>query len=192
MVNMPVLTVIAGPNGSGKTTLTTYLVPKQRVKSVVINPDEIAKQELGSYDCTVQAARIALKRRTDGITALSDIAFETTFSGHTEIAEIKRARTAGYTNVLYYIALNTILDNINRVNERYTQYGHTVYATDVARRFEKSKANLIYHISLFDIAYLFDNSGSKRSRVAIFEHGKLMWLNAKHQNHLFYKKLFNL
>ncbi|MFD0766201.1 hypothetical protein ACFQZI_15165 [Mucilaginibacter lutimaris] len=61
---------------------------------------------------------------------------------------------------------------------------------DLIRRFDKSKANLIKHITLFDRVYLFDNSGSKRSRVAIFNNGKLAWLNAKHKNHPFYKELF--
>jgi predicted ABC-type ATPase len=68
--------------------------------------------------------------------------------------------------------------------------GHYVELEDMIRRFEKSKANLFKHIGLFDKAYLFDNSGCKRSRVAIFENGNLVWLNFKHKKHPFYKELF--
>ena len=82
---MPSLIVIGGPNGSGKTTLTTYLIQKGRIKIPVINPDEIAFNELGSYDFQFKAARVALDRRKEAITTNSDIAFETTFSGNTEI-----------------------------------------------------------------------------------------------------------
>lgn len=41
---MPTLVIIGGPNGSGKTTLTHYLVKKGRIKSVVVNPDELRQK----------------------------------------------------------------------------------------------------------------------------------------------------
>jgi len=60
--NKPTLVVISGPNGSGKTTLASYLLQKKRIKSTIINPDEIALNEFGSYHFHMQAARIALIR----------------------------------------------------------------------------------------------------------------------------------
>jgi predicted ABC-type ATPase len=68
--------------------------------------------------------------------------------------------------------------------------GHSVELADQIRRYDKSKANLLKNILLFNKVYLFDNSGTKRSRVAIFEMGKLVWLNNKHKGHPFYKELF--
>ncbi|MFA6087174.1 zeta toxin family protein [Mucilaginibacter sp.] len=187
---MPSVVVVGGPNGSGKTTLTSHLIQRGRIKTDVINPDSIALNEFGGYQFHVKAARVALEKRHTAIEENSDLAFETTFSGNSEIRDIILARSMGYETVLYYVALQSILDNVIRVEERKTNMGHNVELEDLIRRYDKSKANLIKHINLFDRAYLFDNSGSKRSRVAIFNNGKLSWLNVKHDNHPFYKELF--
>lgn len=83
------------------------------------------------------------------------------------------------------------MDNINRVEEREFDLGHPVDIQDIVRRYDKSKLNLLKHISLFDRVYLFDNSETERSRVAIFESANLLWLNPKHKQHPFYKDLFS-
>jgi|ERR1700744_510533 len=186
---MSLLIIIGGPNGSGKTTLSSYLVEKGRIKSNIINPDEIAFKEFGGYEFQFQAARIALNRRKEAISNNSDIAFETTFSGNTEINEILAAKVAGYKIILYYVALRSVLDNVIRVEQRITNAGHNVETEDISRRYLKSKLNLEKNLKLFDKVYLFDNSGSTRSRVAIFDNGKLLWLNNKHDNHPFYRDL---
>jgi predicted ABC-type ATPase len=187
---MPLLIVIGGPNGSGKTTLTKYLIARERIKSPVINPDEIAFLEFGDYSFHVKAARVALERRKQAIDKRTDFAFETTFSGNSEINEVLAAKSAGYKTLLYYVALESVLDNVARVEERRTNLGHNVEIEDIVRRYEKSKSNLIKNIYLFDKAYLFDNSDTQRSRVAIFENGKLRWSNEKHKHHAFYEDLF--
>lgn len=186
---MPSLIVIGGPNGSGKTTLTSYLIQKGRIKSDVINPDEIALNELGGYEFQFNAARIALNRRKKAIINNSDIAFETTFSGNTEINDILLAKAAGYKLVLYYVALRSVLDNIIRVEQRITNAGHQVEIDDIKRRYLKSKFNLEKNLGLFDKAYLLDNSESMFSRVAIFGNEKLLWINEKHTDHPFYNNL---
>lgn len=186
---MPLLVVIGGPNGSGKTTLTSYLIQRGRIKTTVINPDEIAFKEFGDYDFHVKAARVALGRRKKAIVDKSDFAFETTFSGNSEINEVIAAKSAGYKAVLYYVALQSVLDNVTRVEERRTNLGHHVDIEDIVRRHEKSKANLLKNIDLFDKVYLFDNSDATRSRVAIFENGKMRWSNEKHREHPFYNLL---
>ncbi|CAM3868186.1 zeta toxin family protein [Mucilaginibacter galii] len=187
----PLLVVIAGPNGSGKTTLTSYLIEKKRIKMAIINPDEIAFKEFGSYQHQVKAARLALDRRKTALLNSNDVAFESTFSGNSEINDIKQAIKLGYKVILYYVALQSVLDNVIRVKERQFKLGHNVENGDIIRRFHSSQTNLINYISLFDTAYLFDNSEAVRSRVAIFSHGKASWVNPKHIRHPFYQKLFN-
>jgi predicted ABC-type ATPase len=187
---LPSLIVIGGPNGSGKTTLTKYLIEKGRIKSHVINPDDIALNELGSYKHQVKAGKISLERRINAIDHNQDIAFETTFSGQSELNHVKKAIAKGYQTTLYYIALESNLDNIIRIEERQSNRGHNVITEDVVRRHEKSKQNLFANISLFDKVYLFDNTGRRHSRVAIFIYGKLGWLNPKHKQHPFFKELF--
>ena len=186
---MPILVVIGGPNGSGKTTLTSYLKAKGRIKTGVINPDEIAINQFGSYSYQIKAAKIALQERKYSIANKNDFAFETTFSGNSELGDILKAKSLGYQIVLYYVSLPSVIDNINRIRERETNLGHKVDLPDTIRRYEKSKHNLLKYIDLFDSAYLFDNSGSDRSRVAIFKNGKMLWINFKHKNHPFFTEL---
>ncbi|OOQ57642.1 zeta toxin family protein [Mucilaginibacter pedocola] len=186
---MPTLVIVGGPNGSGKTTLTKHLIKRGRIKTHVINPDDIAKIELGSFNFRVGAAKLALERRHQALSINADFAFETTFSGKSEINDCIAAKAAGFKTILYYITLTSVMDNINRVEERELNLGHPVDVEDIARRYNKSKANLSSHISLFDRVYLFDNSKTERSRVAIFEKGELIWLSPKHKDHSFYKEL---
>jgi len=174
---MSLLVVIGGPNGSGKTTLTKYLVERERINSEIINPDEIAFNEFGDYSFHVPAAKAALERRKHSI------------SQKKEINDVLTAKSAGFTVILYYVALESMLDNLTRVEERTTNLGHHVEREDIVRRHEKSRINLIKHIGLFDKAYLFDNSDIHRSRVAIFENGELRWSNEKHKHHPFYEEL---
>lgn len=116
--SQPLLIVVGGPNGSGKTTLVDYLIYKGKIKSAVINPDEIAKAELGGYQHYLAAARIALERRKKALSDKVDIAFETTFSGNAEVRDIIYAKNQGYKVILYYVSLKSVLDNIIRVEER--------------------------------------------------------------------------
>jgi predicted ABC-type ATPase len=186
---MPELVIVGGPNGSGKTTLTSFLIKHKRIKTAIINPDEIALRLFGGYRFHVKAARVALEARHSAITQKKDFAFETTFSGNSEIRDILAAKSAGYKTILYYVTLESIIDNIIRVKERTDTAGHAVPREDLVRRYEKSRINLIKNIALFDQVYLYDNSWAMRSRVAIFVSGKLLWLNPKHKNHSFYKEL---
>ncbi|AMR30885.1 hypothetical protein A0256_05330 [Mucilaginibacter sp. PAMC 26640] len=188
---MPLLVVVGGPNGSGKTTLTAQLIKRGRIKTAVINPDDIALTEFGSYKFHIPASREALQRRKNALVSKSDVAFETTFSGKSEIADIRAAHKGGYRTILYFVALESLIDNIIRVEERAHNNGHKVELEDMIRRYNKIKLALQNHIALFNRAYLFDNSGTRRSRVAIFEHGNLVWLNTKHENHPFYQHLFS-
>lgn len=187
---MPVLVIVGGPNGSGKTTLTEHLIKRERIKTNVINPDEIAIKEYGSFTFHVKAAKSALQRRNQALSLDADFTFETTFSGRSEITCALAAKAAGYRITLYYIALRSVVDNIIRVQEREHNHGHAVELADQIRRYYKSKANLAVNIQYFDKVYLFDNSGTERSRVAIFENGNLVWLNTKHVNHPFYQDLY--
>lgn len=189
--NQPFLSVIGGPNGSGKTTLAHYLVAKKRVNANIINPDQIAWTEFGSYSFQMQAARVALNRRRASLNLKSDFTFESTFSGNSEIADIKEAKRLRYKVILYYVALQSVIDNITRVKERQTMLGHDVKNDDIIRRYYASRENLIKHIGLFDKVYLFDNSGLSRSRVAILSQGKMAWMNKKHEHHPFFEPLFS-
>ena len=59
----PVLIVVAGPNGAGKTTLTREILNHEWIEGCVyVNPDEIAQDRFGDWNCpeaVLKAARQA-------------------------------------------------------------------------------------------------------------------------------------
>lgn len=71
---MPTLVIVGGPNGSGKTTLTNHLISRGRITTHVINPDNIAKLEFGSYNFHIKAAKVALERREQALNTRLDFA----------------------------------------------------------------------------------------------------------------------
>ncbi|MFD0766202.1 ATP-binding cassette domain-containing protein [Mucilaginibacter lutimaris] len=73
---MPSIVVIGGPNGSGKTTLTSHLIQRGKIKTNVINPDNIALNDFGGYQFHIKAARVALERRVSSINQNNDLAFK--------------------------------------------------------------------------------------------------------------------
>jgi predicted ABC-type ATPase len=87
--------------------------------------------------------------------------------GHSEVNGVLAAKSEGYITVLYYVALESMLDNVIRVDECRTGLGHHVEQEDILRRHKKSKINLLNYIGMFDKANIFDNLRSVRSRVAM-------------------------
>jgi predicted ABC-type ATPase len=94
------------PKWFRKTTLTSYLTERGRLKSAIINPDEIAFKEFGNYNFHIKAARVALGRRKQAIENGENLAFETTFPRNSEINEVVAAKSAGYKTILYMLRWN--------------------------------------------------------------------------------------
>ena len=53
------------------------------------------------------------------------------------------------TVILYYVALQSPLDNIIRVEERHNFLGHNVNNDDITRRYSKSRINLLNNFKTF-------------------------------------------
>ena len=72
---------------------------------------------------------------------------------------MERARTAGYTVSLVFVALNNPDLNVLRVRGRVSLGGHPIPESDVRRRYEKALARLSEAIPLADASLVYDNSG---------------------------------
>ena len=83
---------------------------------------------------------------------------ETVFSDKRKLDFIRLAKSKGYRIYLYFITTSDPLINIERVNARVSQKGHSVPEDKIRSRYYKSLDNLFDGILISDRAYIFDNS----------------------------------
>ncbi len=178
----PFLWVFAGPNGAGKTTLFNDML---RGDIPYVNADEIAHTldpASGGIDA-IRAGRLAISRRNAMIARRECLSIETTLSGNSALAFMKRAKTAGYHLSLAYVGIDTPELSRARIDLRVAAGGHDVPQDAVARRHPDSMRRLSAAMELADNALVFDNSGIERrlllhaagGRAKYISDGKPMW-----------------
>jgi predicted ABC-type ATPase len=104
------------------------------------------------------------------ISKLESFVFETTLSSQQSIRLMKDAKAAGYEVDLYYVALDTVERNIERVKFRVALGGHNIPEDAIRRRHKGSLDNLPKALALADEAVIVDNT-EKVPRV-VFEIGE--------------------
>jgi predicted ABC-type ATPase len=171
---MPELHVLAGPNGSGKSTFTRQVLEGQRSIDYripsVINPDVIAK-ELNPDDpdaAALAAGREAISRRERALHRGENFAIETTLSGHGELELLARAKSAGYSVTMTFVAVESAEMSAARVIARAREEGRTVPVEVVYRRYSRSLANLTASVARVDRIDVYDNSDRELAFVARF------------------------
>lgn len=172
------LIVIAGPNGSGKTTITQSVLSGHKLERddlVIINPDDIAINEFGSWDkdSFIKAANLAEERRFAAISQGEGLLFETVYSTKGKVDFIQHAKEQGYFVSLHFICTTSPAINAMRVAERILQGGHPVPIEKILERYGRSIAMLKHSLTLPDLVQIYDNSGEKPEVVALIKNGKL-------------------
>ena len=140
----PTLCIIGGCNGAGKTTLARELLPRMGLMRF-LNADEIARG-LSPLDPTLsafKAGRLVIEEARTMLAAGTSFALESTLSGGTYVAMLRRAKERGYRIVLHYIAIASADQAVERVRLRVRMGGHHVPAKDVARRYERSRRHFL-------------------------------------------------
>lgn len=84
--------------------------------------------------------------------------FETVMSHPGKIDLLKQASENGFKTYLYYVATEDSAINIERVEIRVENGGHSVPKSKIVERYSKSINNLPKAIELTSRAYIFDNS----------------------------------
>jgi predicted ABC-type ATPase len=173
----PRLIVVAGANGAGKTTLTHRLARRFGAHfGLLLDTDALAKA-LAPDDprrAAIQAARASLTTLNRVLASRERVVVETTLSDHHRHLElIQQAKSQGYAVWLYYVGLENASIHLARVQQRVALGGHDVPATDVLRRFECSRANLLETIRAVDRTMMYHNSGRTLRLVASMERGTL-------------------
>ena len=131
------LYIIAGPNGSGKTTLAKELIKEENI--TFLNADEIAKKL--DDDIGLSAGRVLLARLEECFKCKESMVLESTISGNYHDRIIERAKKEKYKIVFIYIFLDSVEQNLARIEQRVKLGGHNVPEPDVKRRYRRSLHN---------------------------------------------------
>lgn len=172
----PILWVFAGPNGAGKTTLFNDML---RGEIPYVNADEIAIEldpASGSVD-VIRAGRLAVERRNAMIARGESLSIETTLSGSSALAFMRKAKAAGYQISLAYVGIDTPELSRARIDERVAEGGHDVPQDAVVRRHPDSLRRLAAAMELADSTLVFDNSGLERRLLLHVEDGASKYID---------------
>lgn len=127
-----------------------------------IDPDAIARKyssEIKSV-ANIKAGREVVKLCRECIQKGIDFSYETTFSGKTAVARLEAAKSMGYEITMFYVGLNNVALNIERVESRVKSGGHFIDKKDILARSKTSVQNLYDHSDLIDNLILINNTGT--------------------------------
>ncbi|RTL12914.1 MAG: hypothetical protein EKK54_02335 [Neisseriaceae bacterium] len=158
--NIPLAVFLVGTNGSGKSSLRNYLNLSDIQTN--IDPDVLNRVYRAKYPDTyqVEAGKQALKMYDDALKNGLNICLESTLAGRGTMQRIIAAKSAGYFTLAYYIGLNSVELNLERIAQRVARGGHDIPENTVRRRFHESANNLVLVKNYLDEVYLLDNSGA--------------------------------
>jgi len=159
---VPYVVAIAGPNGAGKTTIATTVLSEMLGITQYVNADTIARglSEFDPESVAIEAGRQNLRRLEELASAGESFAFETTLSGKSYAARIKRWKAAGCKFLLFFYWLPDVEIAVERVAERVQSGGHNIPEAVIRQRYERGIANFfeIYR-PLAEAWIVFDNTG---------------------------------
>ena len=142
---MPQVVVIAGPNGAGKTTVSRTLLSEILHSKAFVNADAIAQglNGLAPETQAFQAGRLMLQKLDEFAEAGEDFAFETTLSGRTYAAWLRKLREEGYRVFLFYSWLSSADLAVERVRIRIQTGGHSIPEPTIRSRYVRSWDNFL-------------------------------------------------
>lgn len=161
----PEIVVIAGPNGSGKSTFTEFIVgPNQFADESFeyINADDIQR----STNCEpLEAAIIATEKRETALREGRNFAFETVLSTRRNLDLLIKAKENGYFIRCFYFLTASSSINIQRVNSRVEEGGHSVPEEKIKSRYDKALSLIPELVEVCDSLNIWDNSTEKPYRI---------------------------
>jgi predicted ABC-type ATPase len=158
----PRIYVLAGVNGAGKSSIGGAAF--RGFGADYYNPDEAARALTGANpglaqsDANSEAWHQGRRLLERAIAERLDFAFETTLGGNTIVRLLAQAAAQGAAIHMWYVGLATPELHIARVRSRARRGGHDIPESDIRRRFERSRLNLVYLLPYLAALRVFDNS----------------------------------
>jgi len=159
---IPRIVVLAGTNGAGKSSIGGSAI--RSGGGAYFNPDEsarairLANPALSVSEANSRAWREGVRLLERAIAERLDFTFETTLGGATITALLQRAIESGIEVTVWYVGLATPELHIERVRERVRRGGHDIPETDIRRRYDQSRLNLIRLLPGLAELQVYDNS----------------------------------
>ncbi|WP_307346282.1 zeta toxin family protein [Metabacillus malikii] len=155
----PIFFVFAGNNGSGKSTLRSLIIDKIGV-DINIDPDAIARRidPENPEKNRISAGKEVIRSVNKYIKEGKDFSIETTLAGKNAIKQMQKAKEMGFEITMFYVALNNVQQNIERVAMRVKNGGHHIPTEDIRRRNNTSFKHLYNYANMIDNLILIDNS----------------------------------
>lgn len=154
--------VLAGTNGAGKSSIGGAMIRASGAD--YFNPDEAAQAILEANPrATITQANGAAwlegKRLLErAIRERGNFAFESTLGGTTITKLLAKAIDAGIDVHVWYVALASPELHLARIKARVSRGGHDIPETEVRRRYDASRQNLISLLPRLASLRVFDNS----------------------------------
>lgn len=173
---MKIYTIIGGVNGVGKSSFTGVLKERSTDLGVIVDVDKITA-ELGGN--ALAGGKAALRKISECIDKGVSFTQETTLSGYKTEATAKQVKDLSYHVRLFYVALDSAKESLERIENRVRRGGHDISHDDVIRRFAGRWEAVSKVLPYCDEAEFYDNDNGF-ALVAEYRNGELRTVG-KHQ-----------
>jgi predicted ABC-type ATPase len=158
----PRIYVLAGVNGAGKSSIggaafrefgADYYNPDEAARTLIAADPGLSQTEANSaaWNAGVRLLERAIEQRLD-------FAFETTLGANTIPRLLADAASQGIQIHIWYVGLSNPELHIERVQARVRRGGHDIPESDIRRRYEHSRLNLIALLPGLTPLRVYDNS----------------------------------
>lgn len=166
---MKTYTIIGGVNGVGKSSFTGVLKEQSSDLGIIIDVDKITADLGGNVLAGGRAAVLKIKECLGKGVSFTQ---ETTLSGRKTEATAKEAKEAGYRVRLFYVALDSAEESLQRIENRVRRGGHNIREDDVIRRFSGRWEAVKKVLPYCDEAEFYDNDNGF-VKVAEYRNGEV-------------------
>lgn len=162
-------TIIGGVNGVGKTSFTGLLKTQRSDLGIIIDADAINLKHGGNI---IKGGKEASQLISKCIERGCDFTQETTLSGKKTLNTINEAKKNDYSIRLYYIAVSSAEESMDRIANRVRKGGHNIPDEDVIRRYGKRFDDLLKILPYCNEVHFYDNENGFR-RVGEYSCGEI-------------------
>jgi predicted ABC-type ATPase len=158
----PCIYVLAGTNGAGKSSIAGSMFREHG--SDYFNPDEAARRiragnpKLNQTEANSTAWHEGRRLLERAIKEHLNFSFETTLGGDSITRLLEQALNQGMEVRIWYAGLDSVDKHLARVQARVKRGGHDIPESDIRRRFDQSRLNLIRLLPKLTELRVYDNS----------------------------------